>query len=149
MKIILGTDGSEFSDAAADKCSEMFGSIDGAQIRVVCAFEEVQVIAAEPFALSPEYYQAMADAARKQAEHFAQTTVERMKDRCEKASVSHEVLTGKPANCIVEFAKEWNADLIVVGSHGRGFWGRMLGSVSNGVVNHAPCSVIVVRKSAE
>ena len=38
------------------------------------------------------------------------------------------------------------ADLIVVGSHGRGFWGRLLGSVSNGVVHHAPCSVLVVRK---
>ena len=37
-------------------------------------------------------------------------------------------------------------DLIVVGSHGRGFWGRLLGSVSDGVVHHAPCSVLVVRK---
>ena len=47
---------------------------------------------------------------------------------------------------IIELAREWGADLIVVGSHGRGFWGRLLGSVSTGVVHHAPCSVLVVRK---
>ncbi|MCB1025610.1 MAG: universal stress protein [Acidobacteria bacterium] len=50
-------------------------------------------------------------------------------------------------NEIVEKAKRWNADLIIVGSHGRGFWGRvMLGSISDSLVHHAPCSVLVVRK---
>ena len=60
--------------------------------------------------------------------------------------VNTEVLRGPPDQQIIEKAKEWKADLIVVGSHGRGFWGRLLGSVSNGVVHHAPCSVLVVRK---
>jgi nucleotide-binding universal stress UspA family protein len=55
---------------------------------------------------------------------------------------------GMPEQILLETAKEWNADLIVVGSHGRGFWGRMLlGSVTDALVHHAPCSVLVVRQT--
>jgi nucleotide-binding universal stress UspA family protein len=61
-------------------------------------------------------------------------------------NVSEEVISGSPQRAIVERAKEWGADLIVLGSHGYGFWSRaLLGSVSTSVVNHAPCSVLVVR----
>ena len=57
-------------------------------------------------------------------------------------------LDGSPQRIIVETAQEWGADLIVVGSHGYGLWSRaLLGSVSNSVVHHAPCSVLVVRTS--
>jgi len=53
---------------------------------------------------------------------------------------------GAPSRMIIESATNWGADLIVVGSHGRGFWGRvMLGSVSDAILHHAPCSVLVVR----
>jgi nucleotide-binding universal stress UspA family protein len=56
---------------------------------------------------------------------------------------------GRPAQGIIQTATDWPADLIVVGSHGYGFWGRLaLGSVSAGVVNHAPCSVLVVKSGA-
>jgi len=56
--------------------------------------------------------------------------------RSEKAS--------KPA--ITEEADRWQADLIVLGSHGYGAWHRfLLGWVSQVVVSHAKCSVEVVR----
>ncbi len=52
---------------------------------------------------------------------------------------------GDPGQAIVEIAEDWHSDLIVVGSHDRGFWSRaLLGSVSDAVVHHAPCSVLVV-----
>jgi nucleotide-binding universal stress UspA family protein len=51
---------------------------------------------------------------------------------------------------ITEEAQKWEADLIIVGSHGQSFWSRaLLGSVSNAVVNHAPCSVLVVKMRDE
>jgi nucleotide-binding universal stress UspA family protein len=54
---------------------------------------------------------------------------------------------GRPTETITDIAQEWGADLIVVGSHGHDFWGRMtLGSVSDGVIHHAKCSVLVVRE---
>ena len=55
-------------------------------------------------------------------------------------------LSGKPKEVILEEAKKWNADLIVVGSHGRrGFKRFLLGSVSESVAMNAHCSVVVVR----
>ncbi len=53
---------------------------------------------------------------------------------------------GKPAHEIVRTAKEWPADLIVVGSHGRhGFQRALLGSTAEEVTRHAACPVLVVR----
>jgi universal stress protein A len=53
---------------------------------------------------------------------------------------------GKPATEIVKAAKDWPAELIVVGSHGRGGVERLLlGSVAEAVMRHASCPVLVVR----
>ena len=55
---------------------------------------------------------------------------------------------GQPAYEITRHAKENQCDLIVVGAHGRSFLEHMLiGSISESVARHAPCSVLVVRKS--
>lgn len=52
---------------------------------------------------------------------------------------------GNPGEVICDFAKTWTNDLIVVGRRGRsGLSEKLLGSVSNYVVHHAPCSVHVV-----
>lgn len=47
---------------------------------------------------------------------------------------------------IIRYARDNEVDLIVMGTTGRGAFRRLLlGSVANGVLNHAPCSVLVVR----
>jgi nucleotide-binding universal stress UspA family protein len=54
--------------------------------------------------------------------------------------------TGKPAIEIVKAARHWPADLVVIGSHGRGGVKRLLlGSVAEAVMRHAACPVLVVR----
>jgi nucleotide-binding universal stress UspA family protein len=56
------------------------------------------------------------------------------------------VLSGNTKDVILEEAKKWAADLIVVGVHGRrGFKRFLLGSVSEAVAMNAHCSVVVVR----
>ena len=61
-------------------------------------------------------------------------------------SVQDFLEEGDPAAAIVNAAREWPADLIVVGSHGRGGVSRvMLGSVAEAVVRRSPCPVLVVR----
>jgi nucleotide-binding universal stress UspA family protein len=58
---------------------------------------------------------------------------------------SHFVQTGHPSNIIEHVAKDWSADLIVIGSHGRSGIGRiLLGSVAEAVVWCASCPVLVV-----
>jgi len=53
---------------------------------------------------------------------------------------------GDARSTIVDFARQWGADLIVIGSHGHKGWERLLlGSVAESVVRHATCSVLVVR----
>jgi nucleotide-binding universal stress UspA family protein len=57
------------------------------------------------------------------------------------------VRTGLPAAEIVRFAREDETDLIVLGTHGRGFVGHMvMGSVAEKVVRTAPCPVLTVRR---
>ena len=64
----------------------------------------------------------------------------------EPTSVMLETLTGPAADPIVRQAKKWNADLIVIGTHGRtGIARFVLGSVASRVVSHAACPVLTVR----
>ena len=55
------------------------------------------------------------------------------------------VVIGQAAHEIRNLAESSNADLIVIGSHGRHGLGLILGSTANGVLHGAPCSVFVVR----
>lgn len=148
MKILIATDGSDFSRAAIEECCRSVIRPERDEVLVVSAFEDAYPIMAEPFAISAEYYQKVEDAVREQCDVFVNEAVATIRRAFTDSSlrVTAEILRGSPEQQITERAEEWGADLIVVGSHGRGFWGRLLGSVSNGVVHHAPCSVLVVRK---
>ena len=59
-------------------------------------------------------------------------------------------LIGNPGREICQLASNWEADLIVVGSRGlKGLKEMFLGSVSNYVTHHAPCSVLIVRTTMD
>ncbi len=63
-------------------------------------------------------------------------------------SCKYECLVGNCNLGIGDRAKEWDADLIVIGRRGyRNIAEMFLGSVSNYVIHHAPCSVLVVQGS--
>jgi len=63
-----------------------------------------------------------------------------------KLPATTEVLLGPPRRVVSQFAGEWGADLILVGSHNRGAVGRFfLGSVATGILRTATCSVEIVR----
>jgi nucleotide-binding universal stress UspA family protein len=74
-----------------------------------------------------------------------------LRDEAEQAGVRaeyHQVL-GDPGVMICQSAKTWNADLILVGRRGRsGLSELLLGSVSNYVLHHAPCSVLTLQGSS-
>jgi nucleotide-binding universal stress UspA family protein len=56
-----------------------------------------------------------------------------------------EIAVGVPWQAICEMARAVEADVIVIGSHGYSGFDRLLGTTAAKVVNHAPCTVVVVR----
>lgn len=147
MKVLLATEGSKFSDAAIEKCCRMFDEAEDAEIRVLTVIEP-KITAAQPISTIPKFVGEVEDAVRAVAENTAAGANEKILQKLPSigGGLTSKVAVGIPAQVIVDEAKQWGADLIVVGSHGYGFWDRaVLGSVSNAVVHRAPCSVLVVR----
>jgi nucleotide-binding universal stress UspA family protein len=67
-----------------------------------------------------------------------------------RSDATERVEVGDPGGVIVAVAREIDADVVVLGSHGRGVFKRVvLGSVSEHVLRHAPCPVLVIRQGAE
>jgi nucleotide-binding universal stress UspA family protein len=61
-------------------------------------------------------------------------------------SAEFQQISGSPSRVICQVAREWQANLIVIGHRGRsGLSEMLLGSVSNYVMHHAPCSVLMVQ----
>lgn len=148
MKILVATDGSDYSKAAIEKCCQIIAKPDDTSVKIVSVTQIITAVATEPFPFSAHYnYKANKDL-REQAENFVKKAEAAISQTFPDSAlrVSTEVLNGSAGKAIVEAAQKWEADLIVVGSHGYGFWDRMLvGSVSQAVVHHAPCSVMIVR----
>ena len=83
-----------------------------------------------------------------QGREFLQSLTEEAK----KAGVKTEYrqMKGSPGRNICEEAQKWSAKLILVGSRGlTGLKEMFLGSISNYVTHHAPCSVLIVRQDAQ
>lgn len=150
MNILIATDGSEFSDAAVKVICQMALKAENTHVKVVSAFESPMMVAAAPYALQVEYNPGLETDLREQAAKAVSAAERQIRASFPELedNLTTEVLRGAPEQAIVEAAQNWNADLIVVGSHGYGWLERMfLGSVSNAIVRHAPCSVLVVRKA--
>ena len=89
-------------------------------------------------------FRARVDQVRERREQLAQALVARGREEGARRVVPG--LDGRPRRLIVEAAEAEHADMVLVGSHGRGPVGRLLlGSVSEYVVRNAPCPVLVVR----
>lgn len=143
MKILIATDGSECSEAAIEEYLRLVPKSRATEIKVVSSVEEPYALMGETFGgLSPQVVQELYDGSMKLAERFCEAAEKLIGGR---AVVSSEVRTGSAEKAIIDAAREWKPDMIVVGSHGRGFFGRMLGSVSDAVVHDANCPVLIAR----
>ena len=152
MKILVATDGSDFSKAAIDILADIVAKPENTSLKIISAVERPTPVAIEPFAVSAEYYNEMEEMGHKKARDCVKQAETQIRSLFPNAALdlTTEVISGRPQRVVVEEAQQWGADLIVVGSHGYGFWSRlMLGSVSNTVVHHAPCSVLVVRTAKD
>jgi nucleotide-binding universal stress UspA family protein len=148
-KILLAYDGSKEASAAARVAAEL-SNATGSELHLL------YVVASEPYPPSFDYVsyeeaevREAREANLERDEERARSFVEGKARRMERegAKVSEALLSfGRPGHEIVELAEELDAGLVVVGSRGRGGLKRtLMGSVSDSVVRHAHCPVLVVR----
>jgi nucleotide-binding universal stress UspA family protein len=149
MKILLAIDGSEVSDVAVRAVKERPWP-PGSVVRVLHIVEPLYPPPAETWTYSTAAMPAGLDTKETEQrllEH-ARSMVRRAADSLASAGMRTEIETvvADAREGIIDQAKDWRADLIVLGSHGRsGIKRWILGSVAEAVVRHAPCSVEVVR----
>lgn len=131
-RILLATDLTDASSAATDHAIRLAAALSAGLL-------VVSVI--DPGRRAPDL---RVDQERSIRENRVGEIVERASQQA--VPVEYLIWTGDPGDAIVEAAVSERADMIVVGSHGRSGLGRaLLGSVSDFVVRHAPCPVMVVK----
>lgn len=142
MKILLAVDGSSCSELATASVADRPWP-DGTEVRVLCVPE--LELAVMPSLSDPLFLSSMVANARLSGAKSAQGVVERALETLPHASVAM-VRSAEPKRAILEEALDWHAGLIVVGSHGRrGAESLLMGSVSEAVALHSPCSVEIIR----
>jgi nucleotide-binding universal stress UspA family protein len=133
--IVLATDGSRYSAAAAKRAISLAKSYGG-ELKVISVVD----VPAEFFAEAPQAVEELAKKAR--------GYVNDVKKQAEESGVKAETFLGETDAyaAIINLAKAQNAGLIVMGSHGRtGLKRLLMGSVAEKVISHAPCPVLVVK----
>jgi nucleotide-binding universal stress UspA family protein len=148
MKILIANDGSRFGEAAVKAAIPLINGSDNVEALIVTVVEPAgALVEVEAMIESVEELTKPDNPAAREANEIGEASVKLLKEKCPESlsDISHITLAGPPAQTIVEKAEDWGADLIVMGSHG-GFWKRaLLGSVSIRVLNHARCSVLIVK----
>ncbi len=144
MKILLCVDESKFSEAALQAVLSQFRP-QSTQVRVLHVLQPVSF--APPPQMAAQYASELEQEGKKGRE-----LVERAAKTLQAAGFQAEstVEKGDIRVRIIDTASEWNADLIVIGSHGHsGIPRLLLGSRAEFVARNAHCSVEIVRTSSK
>ncbi len=152
MRVLLAFDGSECSGLAAEEVATRPWR-EGTELKILA-------VASSRFPewfVDPAFFSIAAHETEVR-EHHKQLTklVAELKESIHSTehgkglNIETEVIDGYPKEVIVDEATRWDADLIVMGSHGYGNFKRfLLGSVAQGIVAHAPCSVEIFREKSK
>ena len=143
-KILLATDGSEEATLAARTAGDLSDRI-GSELHVVHVAYLLPMSSEASYMASQLYREAYEDLKQK-AQELLDEQVRKIKGAGGRVAQAH-LKIGRPDAEIVALAEELGVDLIVVGSRGRGGIRRaLMGGVSDSVVRHAHCPVLVVRE---
>ncbi|MBI1764988.1 MAG: universal stress protein [Acidobacteria bacterium] len=137
MKILIGVDDSNFSQAAVEAVARRSWAA-GTEVKVVFAIEPPFTPEATVMGRAGNHY----EIARRALDRAVST----LRGSDNHFELIGDIIEGAPKQVLLDEAEAWGADLLVVGSHGRRGLDRfLLGSVSQAVALHAPCSVEIVR----
>jgi nucleotide-binding universal stress UspA family protein len=147
--ILIGTDGSDDAVAAARQAVAVLAA--DSTIHLVCVADTPSVVGAgmeSGFAggiATPQEVDLAWAGALGDADAALERTADALGDRAVEVSVEQ----GDPGVVLCARAQDLGADVVVVGSRGRGALKRaLLGSVSSYVVHNAPCAVLVLREGS-
>jgi nucleotide-binding universal stress UspA family protein len=135
--ILLATDGSAYSEAATEHAINFAGSYGGEMVAV-----SIVDVTDEFYTQAPQMVEEMIERSK--------GILKGVRGKAEASKIKIETLVreGEPYQKIVEVAKEKKAGVIFMGSHGRkGIKKLLMGSVTEKVIGHAPCPVLVVKKA--
>ena len=137
--ILLATDGSEDAKLAAKAAIDL-SKRTGAELHIVHAWRAPPHYAypsVVPDRYNPPYEEGSRKILREQVEYIEHAGI---------TVAEAHLLMGRAADAILDLAEQIGADLIVVGSRGQGPVKRLVvGSVSESLVHHAKCPVLVMR----
>lgn len=142
LRIVAPTD---FSDCAEEAWSlaQRTAQVLGSEMVLVHVFVEPPLYGGDAYGAAAAWQVLV------EAEKWVADELEKWADeaRKRKITVRTVVRNGSPSAEIVELASEEHADLVIMGTHGRGGMSRvLLGSVADRVIRTAPCPVLTVRK---
>jgi nucleotide-binding universal stress UspA family protein len=136
-KILVATDGSDRTHNAVLEALRI-GRATGAAVHAAYVIDAGSIESAVSGGVAPDAWALL------QSE--AATALAQVKSKGEGVDVETVILEGKPADEIVNYAREQNIDLIVVGTQGKkGIERLLLGSVAETIIRSATCRVLVVK----
>lgn len=142
QRILVPVDGSATSDHALQEACKLARQL-GAQLELVYVLGDIRLMDADSYINYGDMREALKSSGNRV---LAQAHAE-----ARQAGVAAEVKLleaggDRIASVIVEEAKNWRADLIAIGTHGRSGFSRVVfGSVAEGVVRTAPIPVLLIR----
>ncbi len=139
--ILVAIDFSDVSDAVIEAGSK-FARLLGEGLHIIHVVESEPTYAAYGF--SPDEFPAM-QAVQTESIKRSESKLAEIVSRLNISDVQTAVLEGQPLHCILDYAEDINADLIVLGSHGHGLLGSLLlGSVAEGCVRKAKFPALII-----
>lgn len=142
MRVLLPIDEQPYIDAQVDFALNYCWPKD-TEIKILHVMHSVMI---ERTMVSSQIYidQIMKDA-RKNATKAADEVCKKLETGLSAVKVSKDLIEGDAVHEIIHFAQQWQADMIVMGSHGREGIGRVvLGSVAYSVMAKAPCQTLIL-----
>jgi nucleotide-binding universal stress UspA family protein len=147
--VLIGADGSGLANRAASAGLALLGTPDRVVVATVVEDVDPALVTGTGFAggvVSPETMTQLEEERRREGEEITASTAGAL----DADGVETRVVRGDPGHALCVLAAELPASVLVVGSRGRGGLTRaLLGSVSDHVIRHAPCPVLVMRAESD
>jgi nucleotide-binding universal stress UspA family protein len=145
VKVLLAIDGSPHSEAAIAEVARRPWPADTEVLVLTVIHAKAPIVPDPSFVLAAAHFQQIQQL-HEEAPALVNGACQQLRQSAPSLTVLTAIEEGLPKDIIVEVARKWRADVIVLGSHGYGrIRGILLGSVALGVLGDAPCSVLVAR----